>query len=299
MYRRFDKELNKGVWVAKHQNTEEIKSINYNQAQGFEPIEDSGITRLSMDLGRMLLPKRESNDEDYDDNASTFLYTLEAEVKEAAHKFMLSAGFPEDEADDYLSVSTDINDDYVMVAVGAELGYESISNLCDELNKVIEKHDKDAYFEPECPGRIVAYLFGEKVKKVHKEKEQALKDKINSLTETNHINIDDRDYATGEEMYNEFVKYLNSLDQISMDGNDCNWEPSAFNAKNLNADGEIYLECGAYILIYPYINEWAEDYFKVIIVDAETCELSIQLKNGIEKIFNKFKTDKWKLVFEG
>lgn len=302
LYRRFDKELNKGVWVAKHQNTGEIRSITYDQAQGFEPIENSGITKLSRDLGRMLLPKRESNDEDYDDNAATFLDTLEKEVKEAAHKFMLSVGFPEDEADDYLSVSTDINDDYVMVAVGAELGYDSLFNLCQTLDKVIAKHDEDAYFEPECPGRIVAYLFGEKAKNVHKEKEQALKNKINSIDkmeESNHNKILDKDYATGEKLYNDLKEYLISLDQVSMDGEDCNWEPSEFNAKNLNADGEIYLECGAYILIYPYINEWAEDYFKVIVMDTETCELNVQLKNGIEKIFNKFKTDKWKLVFEG
>ena len=50
-----------------------------------------------------------------------------------------------------------------------------------------------------------------------------------------------------------------------MDGNDCNWEPSEFNAKNLNADGEIYLECGAYILIYPYINEWSDQEFRVVV----------------------------------
>ena len=73
-----------------------------------------------------------------------------------------------------------------------------------------------------------------------------------------------------------------------MDGKDCNWEPSNFNAKNLNADGEIYLVSGAYILIYPYINECAKDYFKVSVVESN--ELSTQLKNGIENIFNKFKT---------
>ena len=82
-----------------------------------------------------------------------------------------------------------------------------------------------------------------------------------------------------------------------MDGKDCNWEPSNFNAKNLNADGEIYLVSDAYILIYPYINEWAEDYFKVLVVEAS--DLNIQLKNGITNIFNKYKKDKWKLVFEG
>ena len=374
LYRRFDKELNKGVWVAKHQNTGEIKSITYDQAQGFEPIEDSGVVRLSRDLGRMLLPKRESNEititfedirnqlekidthpyltiyydynpflntgkvtiegtlingnpicfydssflktqddidfikeqyakaskeidamrkrgylgvkdesieEDYDDNAATFLDKLEAEVKEAAHNFMVSVGFPENEADDYIDVSTDINDDYVMVAVGAELGYDSLSDLCDELNKVIEKHDEDAYFEPECPGRIVAYLFGVKEE---------------SLTETNHIIIEETDYAIGEKLFNEMKDYLDSLDQIEMDGHDWNWQPSEFNAKTLEPDGEIYLVGGAYILFYPYINEWSDSYFKVAVVNAS--ELNIMIKNGIENIFNKFKTDKWQLTFE-
>ena len=117
------------------------------------------------------------------------------------------------------------------------------------------------------------------------------------LTESNHNEILDKDYVTGEKIYNALVEYLNSLDQISMDGKDCNWEPSNFNAKNLNADGEIYLVSGAYILIYPYINEWAEDYFKVSVVELN--ELSTQLKNGIENIVNKFKTNDWKLIFEG
>ena len=116
------------------------------------------------------------------------------------------------------------------------------------------------------------------------------------LTESNHNEILDKDYATGEKIYNALVEYLNNLDQIGMDGKDCNWEPSNFNAKNLNADGEIYLVSDAYILIYPYINEWAEDYFKVLVVEAD--ELSVQIKNGIENIVNKFKTNNWKLVFE-
>lgn len=124
-----------------------------------------------------------------------------------------------------------------------------------------------------------------------------VKDESSKIEESNHNEILDKDYATGEKLYNDLKEYLTSLDQVSMDGEDCNWEPSEFNAKNLNADGEIYLECGAYILIYPYINEWAEDYFKVFVVEAS--DLSLQLKNGIEDIFNKYKNDKWRLVFEG
>ena len=50
----------KGKWVARHDNTGEIKEINYDQVRGFEPIDDSSISRLSRDLGKMLMPKKES-----------------------------------------------------------------------------------------------------------------------------------------------------------------------------------------------------------------------------------------------
>lgn len=50
----------KGKWVARHQNTGEIREINYDQARGFEPIDDSPTARLSRSLGSTLLPKRES-----------------------------------------------------------------------------------------------------------------------------------------------------------------------------------------------------------------------------------------------
>ena len=105
------------------------------------------------------------------------------------------------------------------------------------------------------------------------------------------------DYKTGEKLFNAIKDYLDSLDQISMDGNDWNWQPSDFNAKNLEADGEIYLVGGAYILFYPYINEWSDNYFKVMVIEAS--DLNIIIRNGIENIFNKYKTDKWKLIFEG
>lgn len=224
--------------------------------------------------------------EDYNDNAATFLDTLEDEIENTAKEYMISkCGFSEDEVDDYLTVTADVNDDAVVIHVGAELSYESLYRLGEELNKIIVAHDKDAYFEPETPGRLVAYLFGIK------------NESINKLEETNHNEILNTDYATGEKLFNAIKDYLDSLDQISMDGEDYNWQPSEFNAKNLEADGEIYLVNGTYILFYPYINEWSDNEFKVIVMEAS--DLNIMIKNGITNIFNKYKTDKWKLVFEG
>ena len=124
-----------------------------------------------------------------------------------------------------------------------------------------------------------------------------VKDESSKVEESNHNEILDKDYATGEKLFNAIKDYLDSLDQISMDGEDYNWQPSEFNAKNLEADGEIYLVNGTYILFYPYINEWSDNEFKVIVMEAS--DLNIMIKNGITNIFNKYKTDKWKLVFEG
>lgn len=46
----------KGIWAARHQDGGEAFEISYEQARGFEPIEDSPIKRLSRQLGEMLLP---------------------------------------------------------------------------------------------------------------------------------------------------------------------------------------------------------------------------------------------------
>lgn len=110
------------------------------------------------------------------DNAATFLDKLESEIKQEVKKFMMSprCGFLEDEVEDYSNVSTDINDDHVKISIGAELSFGSISALCDALNPIIAKYDKDAYFEPECPGRIVAYLFGVKTQKESVELTEAI-----------------------------------------------------------------------------------------------------------------------------
>lgn len=96
------------------------------------------------------------------DNAATFLDEIEGKIKEAVHDFMIrpEIGFDEDEADEYSSVSADIVDDYIQINVGAELSYEPLSDLCDALNPIVAAYDDNSYFEPECPGRIVAYLFG-------------------------------------------------------------------------------------------------------------------------------------------
>lgn len=92
-------------------------------------------------------------------NAANFLDEVEAKIRKAATEFLVkNEGIEANEASDFCTVSADIVGEHIEIAVGAELSYEPLSDLCDALNKVIEEYDKNAYFEPECPGRIVAYL---------------------------------------------------------------------------------------------------------------------------------------------
>lgn len=104
------------------------------------------------------------------------------------------------------------------------------------------------------------------------------------------------DYETGEKIFNNLKDYLNSQHYIALDGNDWNWQPSDFNAQNLEPDGEIGLVDGTYITFYPYINKWGADKCKLSIENYN--DLEDEVKFNIEKIFNKYKTDKWDLVYE-
>lgn len=98
--------------------------------------------------------------ESFSDGTGTFLSQLENEIKTAVKKFMMQPhiGFPEDEVEEYSNVKIKLEGEHIEIQVGAELSYEPLEELCTALNTVIAKYDHNAYFEPECPGRIVAYL---------------------------------------------------------------------------------------------------------------------------------------------
>ena len=89
------------------------------------------------------------------------------ELYKAAKKFMMSpkVGFPENEVDEYMVI--DINDvdkshgfdnPMVMVEVRAELSYDSMFELSEQLDKVITKYDKNAYFDIDEPGIMSAFI---------------------------------------------------------------------------------------------------------------------------------------------
>ena len=67
-------------------------------------------------------------------------------------------GFYEDEVDEYSKVDISINGHRVCVEVRAEVDYDGLMDLCEALNPIVKKYDKDSYFEPVEPGIIAAWL---------------------------------------------------------------------------------------------------------------------------------------------
>ena len=87
------------------------------------------------------------------------------ELKDAAYKLFKTPkwGFESDkEIEDYINpifaVSEDPKTGDIEVQVRAELEYDNLMDLSDVLDKVISKYDKDAYFEPEQPGILCAFI---------------------------------------------------------------------------------------------------------------------------------------------
>ena len=88
--------------------------------------------------------------------------TLKNDITEVVDKVMCDEfGFPEKEASDYYVVevepSSEVNN-YTKVEVRAELNYDDLMILCENLDKYVEKLDKNAYFEPVTSGIIECYL---------------------------------------------------------------------------------------------------------------------------------------------
>lgn len=138
-----------------------VKSLNDSVSEGtqYSGIEYSDSI-LKLTDPTILAEAKSSSSPVGGNNASTFLSQLENEVKTAVKKFMMQPhiGFPEDEVEEYSNVKIKLEGEHIEIQVGAELSYEPLEELCTALNTVIAKYDHNAYFEPECPGRIVAYL---------------------------------------------------------------------------------------------------------------------------------------------
>lgn len=87
------------------------------------------------------------------------------QVRAKAEEVMTSPkyGFPEDELSDYLFIDTSHHEDedgskFFIIEVRAELSYNKLSKLANELNTVIQKVDKDSYFDVVTSGIIECWI---------------------------------------------------------------------------------------------------------------------------------------------
>ena len=136
-----------------------LSSINpslYKKASAAIQKGDKSLSYIAKEISDELMT--ESKDTD------NLAQELRIKIQSALHKFMTSprCGFPEDEVKDYSRVEVELIDtDYgkaIKAEVRAELSFGALSDLCNELDPIIGYYEQGAYFEPEQPGIIVAYL---------------------------------------------------------------------------------------------------------------------------------------------
>lgn len=86
---------------------------------------------------------------------------LSDEIKDEVFNTMTSYefGFEPEEVDNYSAVEITEDSEKIKIEVRAELSYDGIVSLSMALDKIIEKYDKDAYFDMEEPGIITAYIW--------------------------------------------------------------------------------------------------------------------------------------------
>ena len=102
---------------------------------------------------------------------------LKAKIKEVATSEEF--GFEDYMVDDYFYLDIEeLADDRIRVEVRAEVDYEGLEYLMNELDPIIQKYDNNSYFEPVTSGIIEAYI-----SKVELKENQLLEDERKYLSQ--------------------------------------------------------------------------------------------------------------------
>ena len=125
----------------------------------------------------------------------------------------------EDMIGEYLVVEVeDQEDGRTKVEVRAELSYATLDNIADELNKIVQKYDKDAYFDHEDSGIINAFIDKNAEGKTIDEFKPYSDEKLNSIkipgytnkwSAIDHMEVNGTDYYMFEnDIYGDETWYL-------------------------------------------------------------------------------------------
>lgn len=80
-------------------------------------------------------------------------------IKEELQDELLDWLNPEEVDEEYSGIQVRIEKDAIVFTAYAEVDYPTLYKICDALDKVIAKYNRDCYFEPETSGRAVCYLY--------------------------------------------------------------------------------------------------------------------------------------------
>lgn len=84
---------------------------------------------------------------------------LDTEIRDKVKEIMTSPDFGfEDDYDEYSTVEIYDKDEYYEVEVRAEVSYDSMMDMANALDPIVEKYDKDAYFDMVTSGIMSAYV---------------------------------------------------------------------------------------------------------------------------------------------
>ena len=84
---------------------------------------------------------------------------LETEIREKVKEIMTSPEFGfEDDYDQYSTVEVYDRDNHYEIEVRAEVSYDGMMDMANALDPIIEKYDKNAYFDMVTSGIMSAYV---------------------------------------------------------------------------------------------------------------------------------------------
>ena len=152
-------------WITVHGNHIPIKKGQSKDEAVKEFIEKQG--NKSSDKGG----SKENKLVNIKDKVKSEIEKIYADDKDLKDGFVVDTRIKKEHFDD--------GSDLYAIEVRGELDYEDMSKLSDKLNKVVQKYDRQAYFEQETPGIMIATIDLDKqdVKKSSDKKENKTEDK--------------------------------------------------------------------------------------------------------------------------
>lgn len=130
---------------------------DFSELLGFDA--DTVIAERVYKMLDTLIPKTESVKTEA---TGTRREQLVAELKDKIHHVFVDEpifGFDEEDADDWWNARSRVESDgRFVVEVRCELSYDGMWRLKEKIDPIVQKYDKDAYFDFEEPGIMSAYL---------------------------------------------------------------------------------------------------------------------------------------------